>query len=115
MAPAKTLLIWLMLALMPLMGVRIICVTEMPTSAAGAPSDDALDCQTMCSRHAPHVKTRCVLVEDPSCAFALASPIAVMPEAPVLSYRPTTEPFAVTNAARRPATSLDRSSPPPKP
>ena len=104
-----------MLAVLPLTGVRIVCITDTSaTDAAGQP-DDALACQTMCSRHpSPHYRSRCALVEDPACAFALGSPTAVLTDAPALRVTRTSVPFDVYERAAYVRPTLDRASPPPK-
>lgn len=112
----KTLLVWALLAVIPASSLRIICITG-PQSAddesARASADVA--CQTICSKQAHAASaTRCVLVEDPSCAYAIGMPIAVLPATVTLPFVQTVERFETTAAATYPVPALDRTGPPPK-
>jgi hypothetical protein len=113
----KTLLAWLLLAVIPCSSLRIICITPPSTpDAAAARTGDGLDCVTMCSKqaHARPPRTRCVLVDDPSCAFALGSPIAIVPVVPAFAFARTVQPFDAIEYASYRIPALDHASPPPK-
>jgi len=115
MSWTRTLIVWALLAVSPLSGVRIVCVIEPPPADAALHPDEALGCQTICSRHPPaSYRTRCALVEDPTCAFALASTTAVLPENPSLPFAANSEPLAHVRQATYLRPALDRASPPPK-
>jgi hypothetical protein len=116
MSWTRRFLVWALLAVAPLGGVRVVCVVEPHAAAASLSADDPLACQTICSKHPrASYRTRCALVEDPTCAFALGSATAVLPDAPELPFTMTSEPHerAVRIAFDRPA--LEHASPPPKP
>jgi hypothetical protein len=111
----RKLIVWTVVAVSPLTGVRVVCVIEPPTGAATVQSDDALACQTMCKKRPPStVRTRCALVEDPTCAFALGSSTAVLAEQPSLTFTLTSEPVERLAGAAYPRPTLDLASPPPK-
>ena len=115
MSWTRTLIVWALLAISPLSGLRIVCVIDPHLADTSLQSDDPLACQTVCSLHPrASYRTRCALVEDPTCAFALGSTTAVLPEKPALQFTVTSEPFErlYDTAYDRPA--LDRASPPPK-
>jgi hypothetical protein len=115
MPVVRTVLVWAMLAMVPLTSVRIVCITEGPRATKAGQPGDALDCVTLCSRHPqPHVKTRCILVEDPSCAFALGSAIAIVPQPPVLTHTRTHVSLDAAPTPVLPFTFPDPHSPPPK-
>jgi len=86
------------------------------SSADAAPNGDGLDCVTMCSKqaHARPARTRCVLVDDPSCAFALGSPIAIVPVVPAFAFVSTVQPFDAVAYPSYTFLALDHASPPPK-
>lgn len=112
----KTLLAWLLLAAIPCSSLRIICITapSMPDATA-ARSGDGLDCVTMCSKQAHRrPQTRCVLVDDPSCAFAIGAPIAIVPVVPAFAFVRTVEPLDRVEHASDGGPALDHASPPPK-
>ena len=113
----KTLLAWLLLAVIPCSSLRIICITPPSVpDATAAPNGDGLDCVTMCSKqaHARPARTRCVLVDDPSCAFALGSPIAIVPVVPAFAFVSTVQPFDAVAYPSYTFLALDHASPPPK-
>jgi len=115
MSWTRALVVCALLALSPLSGVRIVCVIEPPAADASLASDDALACQTFCSTHpTAKLRTRCALVEDPTCAYTLGSAAAVLPDAPSLPFTVTSEPFERGSHAAYPHPALDRASPPPK-
>ena len=112
----KTLLVWALLAVIPASSLRIICITSPQSSddeAARASADVA--CQTICSKQAHAASaTRCLLVEDLSCAYAIGMPIAVLPAMVTLSFVQTVERLETTAPAGYPGPTRDRSGPPPK-
>lgn len=112
----KTLFVWALLAVMPASSLRIICITSPQSSddeAARASADVA--CQTICSKQAHAASaTRCLLVEDLSCAYAIGMPIAVLPATGTLSFVRTVERLETPAAATYPVPALDRTGPPPK-
>jgi len=111
----RRVIVWALLAISPLSGVRIVCVIDLHASDASLQADDALGCQTVCSLHPrASYRTRCALVEDPTCAYVLGSTTAVLPEKPAVPFTMTSEQLerAHDTAYDRPA--LDRASPPPK-
>lgn len=111
----RTLIVWALLAIAPLSGIRIVCVVDPHAAAASLQPDDPLACQTFCAKHPrASYRTRCALVEDPTCAFALGTTTAVLPDAPSLTFTVLSEPYerAPQIAYARPP--LDRASPPPK-
>jgi hypothetical protein len=116
MSWTRTLIVWALLAISPLNGLRIVCVIDPHLADASVQSDDPLGCRTVCSLHPrASYRTRCALVEDPTCAFALGSTAAVLPEQPTLPFTATSQPFVRPYDAAYDRPSLDRVSPPPKP
>lgn len=115
MSWTRTLIVWTLLAISPLSGLRIVCVVEPPAADAALQSDDAIGCQTLCSLHPKaSYRTRCAVVEDPACAFALGSTTAVLPEKPALPFAVTSELLEGVRHAAYTRPALDRASPPPK-
>ena len=114
MAWTRTLIAWTLLALAPLTGVRLVCVTE-PVRGSSIQPSDPLACQTICSRHPrASYRTRCALVDDPSCAFALGTTAAVLPDGPAVPFTMTAEPLECIDGSACAHPPLDRGSPPPK-
>jgi hypothetical protein len=115
MSWTRALVVWIMLAMSPLSGLRIVCVIDPHETDASLQSDDPLACQSVCSLHPrASYRTRCALVEDPSCAYALGTTTAVLPAAPALPFTMTSEPFDRGPRVSYPRPALDRASPPPK-
>jgi hypothetical protein len=115
MSWSRALIVWTVLAISPLTGVRIVCVVDPPVNAASLQSDNALGCQTVCSRHPPAAyRSRCALVEDPTCTFALGFAAAVLPEQPAMPFTMTSEPVERVGRGAYSRPALDRASPPPK-
>ncbi|HTL43564.1 MAG TPA: hypothetical protein VL262_04435 [Vicinamibacterales bacterium] len=114
MSWTRALVVCALLAVSPLSGVRIVCVIEPPAAGASLGSDDPLACQTFCSTHPTAKRTRCAFVQDPTCAYALGSAAAVLPDAPSLPFAVMSEPFARVYSAAYAQPALDRGSPPPK-
>ena len=109
------LIVWALLAVSPLSGMRIVCVVDTQAAPASRQPADGLACQTICSTHPPaSYRTRCALVEDPTCAFALGSITAVLSEKPSLPFTRTSEPFERAHQAAYARPMVDRASPPPK-
>lgn len=104
-----------LLAMSPLSGVRIVCVIEPQAAGASLGADDPLACQTFCSTHPSAKRTRCALVEDPTCAYALGSAAAVLPDVTSLPFAVISEPFERACCVAYTPPALDRASPPPKP
>jgi hypothetical protein len=104
-----------LLAVSPLSGVRVVCVIDAPPTDAQLRSERDLGCQTVCSKRPPATShTRCALVEDVTCAYALGSTAAVLPDEPSLPFALTAEPCepVYRTADARPA--RDPAFPPPK-
>jgi len=111
----KTLLVWALLAVIPASSLRIICITGPQSSDESARASADIACQTICSKQ-PHAAsaTRCLLVEDRSCAYAIGMPIAVLPATVTLSFVQTVRRLETTAPATYPVPALDRTGPPPK-
>ncbi|HEX4565074.1 MAG TPA: hypothetical protein VH138_00530 [Vicinamibacterales bacterium] len=112
----KTLIVWALLVGIPASSLRIVCVSSAEASgddSAGTPADIA--CQTICVKQgqAPQA-TRCLLVEDLSCAYAVGMPIAVLPPTVTMSFVRTAERFETAVPATYDVPTLDRAGPPPK-
>jgi hypothetical protein len=111
----KTLLIGTLLAVIPTASMRIICFPGPSQATESVRASDGRGCEMICSRHAPtRARTRCVLVEDPSCGFALASPVAIMPATTALVFVRTVRPFDLDLSTAYRFSSLDPASPPPR-
>ena len=112
----KTLLVWALLAVIPASSLRIICLSGPEASddeSVRASADVA--CQTICSKQAHTARaTRCLLVEDVSCAYAIGMPIAVLPATITLSPVRTLQWLETVASATYPVPTLDRNGPPPK-
>jgi hypothetical protein len=112
----KTLFVWTLLAVMPSASMRIICIPGAPPPAeSSAQPADGHGCEMLCSKQAhTRVRTKCVLVEDPSCGFALASPVAIVPGPTPLTFVRTVQALGVVEHTIYRVPSLDRAGPPPK-
>jgi hypothetical protein len=109
----KTLIVWALLGVIPASSLRIICVSSAEASggdSARTPADVA--CQTICVKQGQ--ATRCLLVEDLSCAYAVGMPIAVLPPTVTMSFVRTAERFETAVPATYDVPTLDRAGPPPK-
>jgi hypothetical protein len=119
----KTLLVWALLAFMPLSNLRMVCIYAESTGArpasgsvraADAADDDA--CSRICKkRPAATPAASCFLIADPSCAFVAAAAVAVMPRESSFSIDRVAVPIQPGTVNRYIAPSLVRHSPPPKP
>jgi hypothetical protein len=112
----KTLLVWALLAVIPASSLRIICISAPQSSDDEAALTSAdVACQTICSKQAHAASaSRCLLVEDLSCAYAIGMPIAVLPATVTLSFVRTVERLEMAAPATYPVPALDRTGPPPK-
>jgi hypothetical protein len=112
----KTLFVWTLLAVMPSASMRIICIPGAPPAPESSVQPaDGHGCEMLCSKQThTRLRTKCVLVEDPSCGFALASPVAIMPGATPLTFVRTVQPLEAAAHTVYRVPSLDRAGPPPK-
>jgi hypothetical protein len=112
----KILIVWTLLAVIPSASLRVICISEPPqTDESSVQAATAADCEMICSKAAhARARTKCVLVDDPSCAFLLDSPVAVMPAVMMLTLVPTVQPVDFGVGTRYAAPSRGRHGPPPK-
>jgi hypothetical protein len=112
----KTLIVLTLLAVIPSASLRLICISEpSQAEASSVHAATAADCEMICSKAAhAHPRTKCILVDDPSCAFLLESPAAIMPSVMTFTVVRTIQPIDAPVAASYAVPSLSRAGPPPK-
>jgi hypothetical protein len=108
--------VWALLAIIPLTGLKMICVAA-PANASttAASSDGSEECGDMCPRKPAHRSAApgCVLVAD-DCTIELVGVIAVLPLAPPVTFQLQARSFSFPPAPAPSAPALSQPSPPPK-
>jgi hypothetical protein len=109
------LLIWTLLIVAPMTGVRVVCIDPPSAASATAHLDQSADCDEMCAR--PQKPARdgvyCALTAD-SCSLMLAATVAVIPTHSFVTLCPEPTPFESSFADLYLAPELARQSPPPR-
>jgi hypothetical protein len=112
----KTLIVWTLLAVIPSASLRVICISELPQAdESSVHAATVADCEMICSKAAHgRPRTKCILVDDPSCAFLLDWPAAIMPAVMALTVVRTVQPIDPGVRTSYSFFSLGRAGPPPK-
>jgi hypothetical protein len=107
---------WALLSIIPLTGLKMICVAAPATSAQAASSAAGSDeCGEMCPRKPVHKAPApgCVVVAD-GCSIELLGVVAVLASTPPATFVGQTTPMMFPPTAAHSAPALSQPSPPPK-
>ena len=129
------LLACVLLLLLPLSGVRLVCVEldadrDGKTAHATIAAEDAAaaerECERVCTRHpgahppasapvpASTAGVSCVLIPDPGCTFLASVGIAILPGPVVMPGAPSVHPFEMSATAAYLPPLLPHRGPPPR-
>jgi hypothetical protein len=108
--------VWALLSIVPLTGLKMICV-EAPSIATTAEIYDAAsdECGEMCPRKPVHKRPEptCVVVAG-GCSIELLGVVAVLPSGPPASFVRQTASLILAPPPAHNAPTLSQPSPPPK-